>query len=271
MNRLTRLVLAPLGVVGAMVAVGAAPVAAQEANPFEKNVLEVEAKTLYCQGGGTTCAQSSSDLTRLVFADVTVFRFSPVTASKGDGASGDDRSGDIHLQAKRVSATPELVHAVCGTHYLGKDGHVHAKSIDVTAATGNAIPVPIPPEAQGKIEGRATVWNGEETSRFAVGAIDVEASTKDSRAEIEGIQVTDNTNDTRRFGGFRIKVHGTVMDFDISNPTAPPTSLGPGTMGCRTNVTPVPITALTPPLSGFAAPPSFTSEVNDSGDPNDPS
>jgi hypothetical protein len=122
MNRLTRLVLAPLSVVGAMVAVGAARVAAQEANPFEKNVLEVEAKTLYCQGGGTTCAQSSSDLTRLVFADVTVFRFSPVTPSKGDGASGDDRSGDIHLRAKRVSGTPELVHAVCGTHYLGRDG-----------------------------------------------------------------------------------------------------------------------------------------------------
>ncbi len=261
MNRLMRLVLAPLGMVGAILALSAAPAAAQAppANPAETNVFEVEAKTLYCTRGGTNCVQPGGDVSRVRFADVTVFRFSPLPPSR-DG--DDDRS----KQSKAVSGVPELVHAVCATHSVDPaTGHLHARSIDFTAAS-----IPIPGLPPGTINGNASVVNGDEQSRFAVGRMDVKASDQQgNKAEIEGLQVTNNRNDTRVFGGFEIQLKGTIMDFDVSNPAAPPTSVGPGTMSCRTNVTAV--TAVTPPLSNFAAPPSFTSEVDDTGDLNDPS
>jgi hypothetical protein len=261
MNRLVRLVLAPLGIVGAMAALGAAPAAAQESNPFEKNVFEVEAKTLYCQGGGTACVAPHGDVNRLRFVDLSVFRFSPVSRSK------EDEQAEARGEGKRASGTPELVHAVCATHYVDAKGDLHARSIDVTVADGK-VPSGGPPVPQGRIEGTASVLNGSEQSRFALGAIHVRASTKDSSVEIEGLQATNNQNDTRIFGGFDVEMRGLITDFDITTNT-PFGKPAPGTMSCRSNVTPV--TATTPPLSDFAAPPDFTSEVNDPGDPSDPS
>ncbi len=257
MKRLSRFVLAPLGVLGALVALGATPAAAQETNPAETNVFELEAKTVYCQSGATQCALSPSTISDARFVDVSVFRFSPVRKN----AKEDDQSGRF----QKVSGKPELVHAVCATHYLGADNHVHAKAIDVTVGTITA-----PGVTPGTIKGEAAVVNGSEQSRFAFGSMEIEASAaNNTRAEIEGFQVTDNTSDTRRFGGFRVTLEGTVADIDTSNPAAPPTILGHGKMSCRSNVNPAPTTS--GPLANFAAPPDFTNEVNDTGDPSDPS
>jgi hypothetical protein len=59
-------VLVPLGVLGTFLALGVAPVAAQESNPAEKNVFELEAKTVYCQSGSTHCALSASTIGRQI-------------------------------------------------------------------------------------------------------------------------------------------------------------------------------------------------------------
>ena len=124
-----------------------------------------------------------------------MFRFSP--ANKDD----EDRSS----QVQKVSGKPELVHAVCAAHYVNSSGHVIARSIDVTISTTGAPGVTV-----GQIDGKAAVVNGSEQSRFAIGTMDVKASAgSDTRTAIEGFQVTDNTNDTRRFGGFRVSVEGT--------------------------------------------------------------
>jgi hypothetical protein len=245
MSKFSRFVLAPFAVGSAIVALGAVPAGAQAPPPNpEINVFEIEAHTLYCQHGGSGCVQRASDIAKLRFADATVWRFSPL--GRGKGTFGRDNA----------FGKPELVHAVCATHYRDAAGHVHARAIDFT---GTSLPVPGVPSA--RIQGSALVLRGSETSRRAVGAMRVEATAANGdEAEIVGVHVADNTNDSRVWGGFQITVAGTVVDTDfLTNQSTP---LGRGEMSCTTDVAPV-----TAPFPG-PAPNTFSSEVNDTGDPS---
>jgi hypothetical protein len=229
-------------VVAAIVAFLAVPASAQEppTNP-EVNVFEVEAHTLYCQHGGTSCGQPGGDITRLRFSDATVFRFSPLRRPTKPPNSAVGK--------------PELVHAVCATHYLDGAGHVHARAIDFTGTT-----LDIPDVPRATISGHALVIRGSETSRHALGAMRVRSRTANGdEAEIVGLQVANNLDDSRVLGGFKITLRGTVVDTDFE--TGQSTPLGRGRMRCSTDVTPV--TAFFP-----AAPNVFSSEVDDTGDPS---
>ncbi|MBV9923208.1 MAG: hypothetical protein JOY78_20475 [Pseudonocardia sp.] len=246
MRRLHRDALVSLVAGLAAAGLGALPAGAQAPPPNpEINVFEVEAHTLYCVHGGSACVQHSSGISKLRFADATVFRFSPLGRHEANPFGSNSAVGK-----------PELVHAVCATHYLDANGHVHARAIDVTGAS-----LSIPGIPQARIEGKAAVVNGAESSRQAIGAVRVDATLANGdEAEIVGIQSANNTDDSRVWGGFRITVTGTVMDTDFQ--TNQSTTVGPGRMTCSTDVTPV-----TAPFPG-PAPNTFSSEVNDTGDPS---
>ncbi|MDQ6773752.1 MAG: hypothetical protein M3024_12320 [Candidatus Dormibacteraeota bacterium] len=252
MNRLVRLAVASAGMVGTIIALGAAPAAAQEPPPnFEINTFEIEAKTNYCQGGGSACLPPSGDLSKLRFADVTVWRFSPVKSS----AEGDaDRDGNSR---SRVTGKPELLNIKCAwNHYIDANGAPHAYSIGLLGATAGAgLPFPTV-----SVDGTATVLHGSEASKRAVGRLDLRAwDEHGTSAEVEGTQVTDNTATpfpTRISGGFEVHLKGTIMDENIATQTS--TVVGPGETSCRTNVQSV--------IVPGASPPDFESEMNDNGD-----
>ncbi len=262
MNRFVRLAVAAAGIVGPAIALGAAPAAAQAppSNP-EVNVFEIEAKTNYCQGGGTTCATAAGDLSKLRFADVTVWRFSPVNS--GDSESSGNQEGNQTNKRGRVTGKPELLNIKCAWHhYIAANGHLHAFSIGLLGATAGAG-LPFPPVTLD--DASAMVASGGETSKRAVGRLDIEASDgQGTTAEVHGTQVTNNAAipfPTRTSGGFQIHLKGTVMDEDITaGPAGKPRAVGPGETSCRTNVKSV--------ILKGAPPPDFESEVHDNGDPS---
>ncbi len=228
----------------------AAPAAAQGPPPNpEVNVFEIEAKTNYCQGGGTNCVPPTGTLSQLRFADMTVWRFSPVPS---------DQTGDWGKAPNRVTGQPELLNVKCAWHhYIDASGDLHAYSISLTGATA-ASGLPFPPI---KIAGTATVENGAETSTNAVGRVNLWATDgQGTTAWINGIQVTNNTATpfpTLTWGGFVIFISGTIMDENVTTQTSTP--VGPGFTSCRTNVQSVVV-------PGGASPPDFESEMNDDGD-----
>ncbi len=226
-----------------------APAAAQGPPPNpEVNVFEVEAKTNYCQGGGTNCLPPTGNLSRLRFADMTVWRFSPVPST---------HTRDSDQDSNRVTGQPELLNVKCAwNHYLDASGDLHAYSISLTGATA-ASQLPFPTI---DIDGTASVENGAETSTRAVGSVDLRATDgHGTEAWIHGTQVTNNTTSpfpTLIWGGFEILIVGTVMDENVVTQTAKP--VRPGAAVCRTNVQPVVVPG--------AAPADFESEINDDGD-----
>ena len=225
------------------VAAGAAPAAAAQPNP-EKNALEVEAHTLDCQNGGMACVQSRNGISALRFADATIWRLSPVP-----------RSGRIGRAS--AAAMPEVVHAVCASHYLGAAGHVHARAIDFT---GSSLPSKVTGLPPTKISGQAVVIGGWENGKRALGGIYVRAVAGHATAQIDGYQIANNRNNSRVWGGFRITLTGMVIDTDFMTHKAKP--VGMGEMQCSTDVLPV-----AAPFRG-PAPNTFNSEVNDNGDPS---
>ncbi len=229
----------------------AAPAAAQGPPPNpEVNVFEIEAKTNYCQGGGTACLPPTGNLSQLAFADMTVWRFSPLPSD----STGKPGHGQDH-----VTGTPELLNVKCAwNHSIASNGDIHADSISLTGATaGSGLPFPTI-----SMNGTATVKNGGETSTSAVGRVTLHATDgQGTTVFIHGTQVTDNTSlpfPTLISGGFTIDIAGTIMDEDVTTQTATP--VGPGQASCSTNVQSVVVPG--------ASPPDFESEINDDGDPS---
>jgi hypothetical protein len=218
-------------IAGVAVALGAGMrTALADAGPDPNPGYEIEGKLNYCADSDDPCTTPST-LANLRFAEADVYSF-----KANDGDSRPQAVAITCTGAHRFDATDHTVHALvmhvfAGPTNFGFDG--------------------------GWIKGKASVHDAAETSRDAVGRIDLTAhdpQTGDT-AEVKGRQVSNNTNNTRVSGGFEIEMHGTLYDESLGGRT-PPTPVGTGELECRTGGQPVLIPHGPPP-------PYFASELGD--------
>lgn len=253
---------------------------------------EIEAKTGYCQHGGTGCSGTFQTLgpqiNDLKFVEVDLYRFTPGNArgegqgddrdnnneASGNGANEEGKAGGGDQSANALgnaSGTPELVHLVCANHSFDKTGP-HTMVADFTVVSSNQFANYLPPPGGGppgapppgpnhvgRIFGNASVRDALETSPDAKARVDVVAydPRTGAWATVTGRDVTNNPPDTLVSGGFDVRIVGPTID--ILNHGA---STGWQDMRCHTHG----ITPVTPPTG---EPPVFENVSPDTdGDAN---
>lgn len=183
------------GVVGGALAlgVGFGGVLA-DVGPFPNPGYEIEAKTLYCQDRSSTCGGPKVDQSKLRFADVDLYNYTPLSPADAKNGNAD--------------SVPELVHATCAMHdAAGTPTTVSDFTVvtrpDLTTLAGAQGTLDL-----GTVGGHLSLRHGTESSTNAVADVYLTAydQINKSFAIIAGTQSTNNVTDTYVRGNFHVVI-----------------------------------------------------------------